>query len=202
MLYNVGTGHRQLILLLVLLPWWKLPLPPSAFLLLPFNDFINAFFHLCTPYVLCFLSFVDASWENWLSPKNNHVQPVKITYFIYLIGIFLKDRGSHSQMFFKIGVLKMFAIFTGKHLRWSFFSGFPACNFVSKKTPRQVFSCLRTYFFYRTPPVAASKINHWKCWFLLIFIYLRPFDCSKSEKRLIWNLNNNRCPYPYPLWLF
>ena len=27
-------------------------------------------------------------------------------------------KGSHSQMFFKIGVLKKFAIFTGKHLCW------------------------------------------------------------------------------------
>ena len=30
-------------------------------------------------------------------------------------------RSSSSQMFFKIGVLKNFAIFTGKHLRWSLF---------------------------------------------------------------------------------
>ena len=30
-------------------------------------------------------------------------------------------RSSRSQMFFKKGVLKMFAIFTGKHLCWSFF---------------------------------------------------------------------------------
>ena len=31
-------------------------------------------------------------------------------------------RSSHSPMFLKIGVLKKFAIFTGKHLCWSLFS--------------------------------------------------------------------------------
>ena len=33
----------------------------------------------------------------------------------------LRFRSSRSQMFFKIGVLKNFAIFTGKHLCWSLF---------------------------------------------------------------------------------
>ena len=32
-----------------------------------------------------------------------------------------KYRSSRSQMFFKIGILKHFANFTGKHLCWSFF---------------------------------------------------------------------------------
>ena len=32
-----------------------------------------------------------------------------------------KCRGSRSQMFFKIGILKNFADFTGKHQCWSFF---------------------------------------------------------------------------------
>ena len=31
------------------------------------------------------------------------------------------DRSSRSRMFFKIGVLKNFVIFTGKHLCWSLF---------------------------------------------------------------------------------
>ena len=39
---------------------------------------------------------------------------------LYLnVGSFRWD--SRSQMFFKIGVLRNFAIFTGKHLRWSHF---------------------------------------------------------------------------------
>ena len=32
------------------------------------------------------------------------------------------SRHSHWQMFFKIGVLKNFAINTGKYMRWSLFS--------------------------------------------------------------------------------
>ena len=36
-------------------------------------------------------------------------------------GILINFRGSHLQMFFKIGVLRNFAIFTGKHLCWSLF---------------------------------------------------------------------------------
>ena len=47
-------------------------------------------------------------------------------------------------MFFKIGVLKKFAIFTGKHLCWSPFLlklWTQACNFNKKKTPTQVFTC-------------------------------------------------------------
>ena len=43
---------------------------------------------------------------------------------------------SRSQMFFKIGVLKNFAMFTGKHLCW----------------PLQT-------FFYRAPAVAASGFS-------------------------------------------
>ena len=37
--------------------------------------------------------------------------------------VFVKNRcrNSHSQMFFKIGVLKKFAVFTGKHQLWSLF---------------------------------------------------------------------------------
>ena len=57
---------------------------------------------------------------------------------------------SRSQMFFKIGFLKYFAIFTLKHLfRPSFLI---KCNFIKKETPTQGFSCefckfLRTIIF-------------------------------------------------------
>ena len=66
-------------------------------------------------------------------------------------------------MFFKISVLKNFAIFTGKHLCWDLFS-MKACNFIQKETPTQVFSCeyceiLKNNFFYMTPPVAAFESN-------------------------------------------
>ena len=38
-----------------------------------------------------------------------------------IISSITKCRSRHSQMFFKIGVLKNFAIFIGKHLCWSLF---------------------------------------------------------------------------------
>ena len=48
-----------------------------------------------------------------------------------------------SQMYFKIGVLKNFAIFTGKHLFCSLY----LCEI------------LRNTFFYRTTLLAASDLN-------------------------------------------
>ena len=70
---------------------------------------------------------------------------------------------SRLQMFFKVGVLKSYAIFTGKHLRWSHFwikfqSFRPA---TLKVAPRKVLFCeyckiFKNSFFHRTPPVAAS----------------------------------------------
>ena len=70
-------------------------------------------------------------------------------------------------MFFRTGVLKNFAIFTGKHLYWSLFCigvsllESEGCNFI-KETPTQVFSCeyheiFKNTFFDRTPLMAASR---------------------------------------------
>ena len=66
-------------------------------------------------------------------------------------------------MFFKIGVLKNFAIFSGKHLCWSpFLINKPeGLQRYQKETPTQVCSCeyceiFKNSFFYRTPLVAAS----------------------------------------------
>ena len=65
----------------------------------------------------------------------------------------MRRKSSHSQLFFKIGVLKHFAIFTGKHLSWNLL--------LISKTPTQVFSCeyckiFKCSFLYRTILVAAS----------------------------------------------
>ena len=62
-------------------------------------------------------------------------------------------RSTCSEMFFKIGVLKNFTNFTGKHLSWSLKAW--------KETLAQVFSCeicesFKNTFFYRTPPLVAS----------------------------------------------
>ena len=56
----------------------------------------------------------------------------------------------HLQMFFKIGVLKNFAIFTGKQL-------------YRQETPTQIFFCEYTeifmnIYFHRTPLVAVSVL--------------------------------------------
>ena len=71
-------------------------------------------------------------------------------------------KSSRSQMFFKIGVLKNFAIFTGKHLwRNLFIIKLQAwrpegLQLYQKEAPTQVFSCeyceiLKNPFFCRTP---------------------------------------------------
>ena len=60
------------------------------------------------------------------------------------------DRSSHSQMFFKIGVLNSFAKFTRKHLSWSLFliklQAFRPSTFL-KETPTQVLFCELFKFF-------------------------------------------------------
>ena len=51
-------------------------------------------------------------------------------------------RSIHQRCPVKKGVLRNFAIFTGKHLRQSlFFNKVKACNFIKKETVAQVFSC-------------------------------------------------------------
>ena len=68
---------------------------------------------------------------------------------------------SRSLIFFKIAVLKNFAIFTEKHFSWSLFS-IKACNFIKKRLQHWCFSMNTARFFrknslfYETPLVAAS----------------------------------------------
>ena len=79
--------------------------------------------------------------------------------------IFLPKKSSRSQMFFKKGVLKNFAMFTGKHLCWmesplNKVAGLKACSFIKKRLhPTQVFFCeyceiFKSSSFYKTPLVA------------------------------------------------
>ena len=65
----------------------------------------------------------------------------------------VRCKSSNSQLFFKIGVLKYFAIFTGKKLCWNLL--------LINKTPTQMFSCeyyeiFKSTYLYRTTLVAAS----------------------------------------------
>ena len=75
-------------------------------------------------------------------------------------------RSSRSQMLFKVSVLKIFANFTGKHLRWSLFliksRDGRSATLLKRDPSTGVFLWnLRNFqntFFYRTPPVAASAL--------------------------------------------
>ena len=48
-------------------------------------------------------------------------QVYKMVNRIQTIRLMLRITSSHSQMFIKIGILKNFAILTGKHLSWNLF---------------------------------------------------------------------------------
>ena len=65
----------------------------------------------------------------------------------------VRRKSSHSQLLFKIGVLKHFAIFTEKNLCWNLL--------LMSETPTQVFSCeyceiFKSIFLYKTTLMAAS----------------------------------------------
>ena len=69
-------------------------------------------------------------------------------------------RSSRQEVFCKIGVLRNFPKFTGKHLCQSLFCRPQACNFIKNKALAQVFSCefceiSKNTFSYRTSLVAA-----------------------------------------------
>ena len=63
---------------------------------------------------------------------------------------------SRSQMFFKIGTLKNFAICSGKQLCWSLFSIMDG-NFIKMRLQREYCEIFKKSSFYRTLSVAASK---------------------------------------------
>ena len=81
-------------------------------------------------------------------------------------------RSSRSQMFFKIGVLKNVAIFTGKHLCWSL----KACNSFKKRLlhtgfPVNIMKVLRMPFLQNTSG---------GCFFIILLLLLHP------SNYLIW----------------
>ena len=74
----------------------------------------------------------------------------------YMMATLAFNELSYSQMFFKLGVLQNFPIFTGKQLPWSLvlikLQTWRPAN-ILKRAFGDIF---KTGFFYRTPPVAAS----------------------------------------------
>ena len=94
-------------------------------------------------------------------------------YFVFRENVFL--RSSLQEVFYKEGVLKSLAKFTGKHLCQSFFFNKVAdtCNFIKKEALVQVFACefceiSKNTFLERTPLMTASVVlihckGFWRC---------------------------------------
>ena len=81
-------------------------------------------------------------------------------------------RSSLSQMFFKIGILKNFATFTGKHLCWSL----KACNFIKNRLLHRDFP-VNIMKFLRTPFLQNVSSG---CFSIILLLFLNPGNC------LIW----------------
>ena len=90
-----------------------------------------------TPYFEILVVFIDLSSKIFRCLKTR--KATRMQSSLYQISCFVlfvtnkastktwqSSRGSHSQMLFKIGVLKNFSNFTGKHLCWSLFLKPPA----------------------------------------------------------------------------
>ena len=75
-------------------------------------------------------------------------------------------------MFFKIGVLKNFAIFTRKYQCWSLFlikiAVLQACNFIKKMFSCEYCKNFKNTFFEKHLEVPASEIQ-WKCFLIMIY---------------------------------
>ena len=136
--------------------------------------------HICTIYTPCFWfkpekrKWYNQSimpkflYDNWPSDCQIIIYLITTLFEIsylqtFVLAVFSRSRC--SQMLFKVGDLKIFLNFTGKHLRWSLFfikvGGLQGLQLYEKETPTQVFSChmwevFNNTFFYRTLSVAAS----------------------------------------------
>ena len=99
-----------------------------------------------------------------------------IEYIFLETPLMRMHRSSCSQIFFKIGVLKKFAIFTGKHLCWSLFSiKLQACNLTKK------------WFQYKCFPVNIAKF---KSNVFIGHVRVTAFECN--EKELSGLIANNK----------
>ena len=115
--------------------------------------------------------------------------------FILPLTCFMVDwcRSSHSQMIFKIGVLKNFANFTGKHLSWSLFS--------IKLTPTQLFSSEYCEIFKNS----FFTQHLWRLFLLMIIIRLNwnaQFGSFKWESFMDWHISRQWFWYPLKNMIF
>ena len=63
----------------------------------------------------------DLKTQNWIKPQIYKLKWLSISYFPREFHHWVTKLEAAVQMFFLIGALKNFAIFTGKHLCWSLF---------------------------------------------------------------------------------
>ena len=92
-----------------------------------------------------------------------------------------RARSSRLQMFFKISVLKNFANFTGKHLRWSIFLiklQALACNVIKKRPQHRCFP-VKFEKFLKTP--LFTEHLHCDCFFNVLCLLLMILSCHCSN---------------------
>ena len=116
-----------------------------------------------------------------------HILEVLYTY-IYIYSYL--HRSSHSQIFFKIGILKNFSNFTGKHLCRSFFLtklqtwGF---QLYQKETPTQVFSC-KIYKIFKNTSSGCFYLHFliYIIYSLFYILFILIYQLCKIDK--IWGI--------------
>ena len=148
--------------------------------------------------MICYLEifyYVSSKWrliENWkrviFKVARNNITLWKDLRrkFLSLPSIYYFIR---SEIFFKIVVLKNFAIFTGKHSYWSFFfykiAGHQACSFVKKRLQHRCFPVNIATFFRTT-----SFTEHLQ--FLLLPILVICFYRQELFPSLFFGLKNQQ----------
>ena len=105
--------------------------------------------------------------------------------------LFHKIRSSRSQIFFKTGVLKSFAIFTGKLKNWFHFL------MKSRSAYRPQHRCFpvniaKFLLFCRAPPVAAS-VKWWNSTKTFVIFFLTDwrhmrYKCTVEISSIYWNV--------------
>ena len=98
----------------------------------------------------------------WVNPK-----PPKQISFMETLQVF-----RHLQVFLKIGVLKNFAIFTGKYLCWSFL-------LIKLQAFRPVISFYKQHFFIEHPVADSRKFQS------ILFLMLILFRLYVAERVII-----------------
>ena len=104
-------------------------------------------------------------------------------------------------MFFKIGVLKNFAIYTRKHLCWSLLfnkvAGLRPAILIKKRLQHKCFLANIGKSFYRVTPVAASKTRQFLL-YLCYVLFSKPFKVFFPSAEIYRKILP--CHKGYTLW--